>query len=171
MNILLPTEPYQHAYGDLYGHYGQFFQKFELSHYDANDFYSLRVFDVHPWKSIRTFAPEVTEKLQSLSQYQCPYLEQTYHALLPRILITKNPERYATYFRHPMSVDTWRFISYDIYEYSIKDGLTSIDHCLLGTGYRLFALMTDGHHDYDDLVLTFDNGDALVFTSLIWFNK
>lgn len=169
MRLLTQKTSFEHPYGDLYGDYEEYVRLHNPK--DIRQAYTLSAIDVNPWRALHEIAPEAAELLQTLSEYECPYVEATYHAVLPCFLLTHHPERYESFLRQASIKEYWAELTNGTPKSTCVNNISSFQHCLLGTGYRDYALMSDGNFSYQYVVADFDNGDSILCIAMIWHNK
>jgi len=107
-------------------------------------------------------------------RYECPYNKYLHYWSIPVALFTDDikfwTKRYNNMFSEIQQDDFWMKKFHPI---KTKNGLpfTKIQRALLGPGYTVGTLETDGSCYLYDAIVALDNGDFLGVKVWMWFNK
>jgi hypothetical protein len=119
----------------------------------------------NPWISLPKRLGIDADELKKAVEYDCPYTKNKYYWILPTYLVlTSNTVKY--YNGKPddfeFDIDWWK-------RSDIKPN--SIQLALLGHGYTNGTLPCDGSGAIKLVLVSLDNGDALLCYCWIWYNK
>ncbi len=168
---------YEHPYGDLISNYENYIREFDYDEYQDLNILQLSYFDPNPWKAISKIYhlnQSSFKKLLYKSNYECPYTDRKYSALVPVAIFSNEIEKYFEpnkyYWFKDMACDKeWNLKDINIASLDVEP--TKFQQLILGSGYTIGTLISDGSNSILPVTVDLDNGDYLYCYSYIWHNK
>jgi hypothetical protein len=180
MKLVKPKNEFTDKYGDVWVNEKTlpFLGAFDVSEFDS----------LLSWHFVSDLYENALAKLQidglqtivTDNVDECPYTKQNYYCLLPYALLSNDLTSYREYVK-----GNWQW--QDIFINAAKDamkqfqeepsapdgyfGLGDIETLLLGSGYDVGRINSDGSREWKWCTLRLDNGDAILCAVLVWFNK
>lgn len=180
----------QRGQGDVLWKAGRFLQALP-DPFPIGGFISLYNVTAHPFQALKVLGIEAAD-LKAESLYTCPYTNYDHFGIMPTAVLSENVEAYRPALEirgsnhgadFALDCDFHRSERTDKqivegetcdetgYHFSGLFELTSVQRSLLGTGYTVGTLMSDGHGAIKHGRIELDNGDWLFVHFWEWYNK
>ncbi len=124
--------------------------------------------------------PMALADMKNSALYQCHYTDQRLCSLLPLYLVTLSWEQYVRPGSAGLDRDSLMYASSELEDgipfgtndqFGDRIGLSRVQQCLLGTGYTMATLPSDGSSVVNYQFAELTNGDILILAGYEWFNK
>lgn len=123
----------------------------------------------NPWEAAKRLNVDVDEIKESVT-YECPFLlgNKHYWMIPTAIIVAKDIKQY----RYPkFSSSMFDHLFDATYTLNSMRELNSIQKVMLGHGYTHFTLPSDGSIELKEFTIALNNGDKLLMSGWIWYNK
>ena len=156
---------------------GKWYSSFPIELIETKLFFPLSVVHANSWEALAMLSIAWMD-FQELVKYECPYTKYLHYWAIPTHIFTNDVEFWLSRCQIPranMYADQeWmKKYNYPLIKNGLRFGLrfTKVQRVLLGSGYTLATLISDGNGQLHDALLALDNGDFLGTKVWVWFNK
>lgn len=169
------TTPYKPEIGDILSG-GEYLVRKVENKEKLEDYLWIGTFGNNPWHAIERLGVDSKELRESF-RYECPFTKNTYYHFIPVVLVVKNGvEQYRDKFEVDNGSGEHNDYLFDLeWTKKMSGGVlpeaSSIQMSMLGHGYTVGTLPSDGWGDFINVLIELDNGDFLFGHCWEWYNK
>ena len=171
--LVKPLKSYEPDHCDFLATFSDYFNKFDVDEVKNNHPWMSSNLNLNPFIALKNI---INLNILHNDMYECPYTNMTFFRIVPDFIIAKDIKKYEEFFpkyMKDMIMDK---------EWTIKMSLidtkgtfyrspNKFQKVLLGPGYDLGCLTSDGSNKIVPITINISNGDKLVCWTYEWYNK
>ena len=142
------------------------------------DFILMQYYALNPFKALKNFVSNVDAYFNNFN-YNCPITNKDFCAVIPYAIVSDNIAKYKELTVSETGKSIYIDMVFDVpfnREYfnkgtDVSDCIDDISTALLGPGYTMMCLPSDGMCAPKFVTVNLDNGDIVICIGLLWYNK